>query len=110
MRPAREGMAPLLAATEFRDPRCPVFVNADAAPVDSGAAARDALVRQIDSPVRWVESVERMAAMGIGVFVEVGPGKVLGGLIRRIAPNSVQASLAEPDALPELLERHWPRS
>jgi [acyl-carrier-protein] S-malonyltransferase len=85
-----------------------VIVNVDAAPVASGGAARDALVRQIDSPVRWVESVERVAAMGIGVFVEVGPGKVLCGLIRRIAPDSVQAGLAEPDGLVELLDRHWP--
>ena len=109
MRPAREGMAPLLAATEFRDPAVPVVVNADAAPVTTGAAARDALVRQIDSPVRWVESVERMAGeLGIGTFVEVGPGQVLCALIRRIAPDSVRAGLESPDALGELLERHRP--
>src|SRR6185295_6619493 len=60
MRPAREGMAPLLAATEFRDPQVPVVTNVDAAPVTTGEAARDALVRQIDSPVRWMESVLRM--------------------------------------------------
>jgi malonyl CoA-acyl carrier protein transacylase len=103
-----EGMAALLAAAEFRDPAYPVVVNADAAPVTTGAAARDALVRQIDSPVRWVESVERMAGeLGIGTFVEVGPGKVLCALIRRIAPGSVQAGLEAPDALAELLERHW---
>ena len=109
MRPAREAMAELLAGTEFRDAAFPVVVNADAAPVTAGEAARDALVRQIDSPVRWVESIERMAGeMGIETFVEVGPGKVLCALIRRIAPDSVQASLDEPDALVELLDRHWP--
>lgn len=108
MRPAREGMAELLAATEFRDPAFPVVVNADAAPVTSGEAARDALVRQIDSPVRWVESIERMTGeLGLHTFVEVGPGKVLCALIRRIAPGSVQAGLEDPDALVELLDQHW---
>ena len=102
-------MADLLAGTDVRDPVFPVVVNADAAPVTAGAAARDALVRQIDSPVRWVESIERMAGeLGIHTFVEVGSGKVLCALIRRIAPGSVQASLDEPDGLVELLDQHWP--
>src|SRR5206468_9810743 len=60
MRPARDGMAPLLAATSFHDPRVPVVSNVDAVPVASGNAAREALERQIDSPVRWVESVRWM--------------------------------------------------
>jgi [acyl-carrier-protein] S-malonyltransferase len=109
MRPAREGMAALLAATAFRDPAVPVVVNADAAPVTTGAAARDALVRQIDSPVRWVESIERMAGeLGIGTFVEVGPGQVLCALVRRIAPDSVRLGLETPDGLDEVLDRYRP--
>ena len=63
----------------------PVITNVDAAPVTTGAAARDALARQVDSPVRWVESVERLVAgHGVGRIVEIGPGAVLTGLMRRI--------------------------
>src|SRR5579864_8195698 len=105
MRPARLAMAELLARTELRDPRVPVVTNVDAAPVTTAAAARDALVRQIDSPVRWVESVEWMASQaGVGAFLEVGAGSVLSGLNRRIAPGAQAAPLAEPDQLRKLLE------
>lgn len=106
MRPAREGMEGPLGEADFGDPAFPVVVNVAAVPVNTGEAAREALLRQIDSPVRWVSTISRMAeTLGIETFVEVGPGKVLCGLIRRIAPDSVQASLAEPDALVELLRR-----
>jgi [acyl-carrier-protein] S-malonyltransferase len=100
MRPAREAMAELLAATEFHDPRVPVVSNVDARPVATAAAARDALVRQIDGPVRWVESVEWMAReAGIGQFLELGSGGVLSGLNRRIAPETRSASLSDPEQL-----------
>jgi [acyl-carrier-protein] S-malonyltransferase len=104
MRPAREGMAPLLAATEFRDPRVPVVTNADAAPVTTGEAAREALVRQIDSPVRWVESVLRMEdELGVQTFVEVGPGNVLSGMNRRIVRSARATGISDPDHLRQLL-------
>jgi [acyl-carrier-protein] S-malonyltransferase len=104
MRPAREGMAPLLAATEFRDPRVPVVTNVDAAPVASGDAARDALVRQIDSPVRWVESILWMEEeLGVEAFVEVGPGNVLSGLNRRIVKAARSTAITDPDHLRQLL-------
>jgi [acyl-carrier-protein] S-malonyltransferase len=104
MRPVREALQPLLAETEFRDPRVAVMTNVDAAPVTTGAAARDALVRQVDSPVRWVESIERMAAEhGVGRFVESGPGTVLTGLVRRITRDAEAVSLTEPAALDGLL-------
>ena len=100
MRPAREGMAAELAKVEFRAPRVPVIANVDAAPVLTGDAARDALVRQIDGPVRWVESVTWMAQnAGAGTFLEIGPGNVLTGLNRRIATGSVCASLSDPEQL-----------
>jgi [acyl-carrier-protein] S-malonyltransferase len=105
MRPAREGMIPALAAVEFRDPRVPVVSNVDAAPVATGDAARDALARQIDGPVRWVESVKWMAdELGVQAFLEVGPGNVLTGLNRRIATGTVCASLSDPEQLRKLLE------
>jgi len=105
MRPARLAMAELLARSELRDPQVPVITNVDAAPVTTAAAARDALVRQIDSPVRWVESVEWMASQaGVSVFLEVGAGSVLSGLNRRIAAGAQAATLAEPEQLRKLLE------
>ena len=84
MSPARERMRPLLEATLFTDAAVPVVTNVDASPEISGATLRDALVRQIDSPVRWVESVRRLAREGVDRAVEVGPGNVLAGLVRRI--------------------------
>ncbi|HEX6902608.1 MAG TPA: ACP S-malonyltransferase [Thermoanaerobaculia bacterium] len=104
MRPAREGLTPLLEATEFRDPRVPVVANVDAAPVATGAAARDALARQIDGPVRWVESVLFMEEeLGVEAFVEVGPGNVLAGMNRRIVKAARSAGIADPDQLQQLL-------
>jgi [acyl-carrier-protein] S-malonyltransferase len=104
MRPAREGMAEVLARVTFRAPRVPVITNVDAAPVTTGDAARDALVRQIDSPVRWVETVERMVAdFGVDTFLEIGPGTVLCGLNRRIAQGTKSASLADPEQAAKLL-------
>ncbi len=103
MAPAREGLEPLLAATEFRDPSVPVVTNVDAAPVVTGLGARDALVRQVDSPVRWVETVEWMAdEAGVTSFIEVGPGAVLSGTIRRIRPDAKRVGLAEPAGLDAL--------
>jgi [acyl-carrier-protein] S-malonyltransferase len=84
MAPARDRMRPLLAAAPFRDARWPVVTNVDARPRSSGPELREALVRQIDSPVRWVESVRRLVSGGADRGLEVGPGNVLGGLVRRI--------------------------
>jgi [acyl-carrier-protein] S-malonyltransferase len=102
MRPARLGLEPALAAAAFAHPGLPVVCNIDARPVASGEAARDALVRQVDGPVRWVESVEWMAAQGAELFVEVGPGSVLCGLIKRIVPGARALSVAEPAGLAEV--------
>jgi len=100
MTPAREGLAPDLEATTFADPRPAVVVNIDARPVTTGEAARDALIRQIDGAVRWVESVEWMASEGrIERFVEIGPGSVLRGLVRKIVPAVSTVGVAEPGDL-----------
>lgn len=107
MRPAREKMAELLDATTFETPSVPVVTNVDAQPVTDGDAARDALIRQIDSPVRWTESVECLAdELDVEDFLEVGSGKVLSGLIRRIVKGKLTASLAEPEQLEELVARY----
>lgn len=104
MRPAREGMAPLLAAAEFRAPQVPVVTNVDAASVTTGEAAREALVRQIDNPVRWMESVLLMEKdLGVEVFVEVGPGNVLSGLTRRIVQAARTTAISDPAHLRQLM-------
>jgi len=103
MRPVREGLGPMLAATAFANARLPVVVNIDARPLCEGSALRDALLRQIDGPVRWVESVLWLHdEMGVRRFVEVGPGSVLCGLVKRILPEAETASIAEPAALATL--------
>ena len=97
MAPAREALAPVLAALPFAELVAPLYNNVDAAPVTAGAAVRDGLVRQVDAPVRWVELVARMAADGFDTFVEIGPGSVLSGLVRRIVRSAatVQVGTAE---------------
>lgn len=105
MAPARQGLEPLLREAPFADPKIPVVTNVDAAPAANGAAARDALVRQVDGTVRWVESIEWMTDQaGVTAFVEVGPGNVLSGMIRRIRPDAERFSLKGPEALTELAE------
>jgi [acyl-carrier-protein] S-malonyltransferase len=84
MEPARRKMKPLLDAAAFADPRWPVVTNADAAAESTGARLREALLRQIDSPVRWVASVQLLAREGVDRGLEIGPGNVLMGLARRI--------------------------
>ena len=96
MAPARRAMAPLIQAAPMADPQVPVVCNVDAAPVTCACAARYALVRQIDGPVRWAESVTVMAAEGVGRLIEFGPGKVLSGLARRIDRRLKVQSVAEP--------------
>ncbi len=87
MEPARRKMKPLLDAAAFSDPRWPVVTNVDAGAESSGARLRDALVRQIDSPVRWVASVQLLVREGVDRGLEIGPGNVLTALARRIDRN-----------------------
>jgi [acyl-carrier-protein] S-malonyltransferase len=84
MRPAAEQLAQQLAAMPISSPTIPVINNVDVAAVTDADAIRDALVRQLYSPVRWVESVQKMAQQGVDTLVECGPGKVLVGLNKRI--------------------------
>jgi [acyl-carrier-protein] S-malonyltransferase len=85
-----------LAAVTFRTPRLPVVANVTAAPLTTVPAIREALLRQVTGTVRWSESVDHLAALGAERVVDVGPGKVLRGLVRRIAP---QLELLDPGTL-----------
>jgi len=84
MKPAQDRLAADLAAIEFRDLEVPVITNVDAQPARDGNKARESLVRQVSQPVRWLESVEFLISQGVKTFVEIGPGKVLSGLVRQI--------------------------
>ncbi|HEY8565796.1 MAG TPA: ACP S-malonyltransferase [Beijerinckiaceae bacterium] len=97
MAPAAEVMREALQTVEIRPPVVPVVANVEAAPITDPDAIRDALVRQVTSTVRWRESVNAMAAAGVDTFVEVGSGKVLAGLIKRIAAGATTASVGTPD-------------
>jgi [acyl-carrier-protein] S-malonyltransferase len=103
MAPARVALTPELEATAFADPRVPVVCNVDAALVSSGASARDALIRQIESPVRWVESVRTMIDTGVDRFVEVGPGAVIAGMVKRIDRSVAITSVGSPHEVEALL-------
>lgn len=84
LRGAGERLAPVLQEAAWRTPKVPVVANVTAAPVTSVAEIQKALVEQVSSAVRWEESVRYMLAQGVTAFVEIGPGKVLSGLVRRI--------------------------
>ena len=88
MRPAQEKMIEPLNAAHFNDLSFPVVNNVDAAIVTGGSQSRDALIRQISAPVRWTESMTKMFAEGVETFVEIGPGKVLIGLVKAIAKDA----------------------
>jgi [acyl-carrier-protein] S-malonyltransferase len=84
MKPAEERLAPELRALSVRDPRVPVVANVDAEPKRDAAAAIEALVRQVSAPVQWESVVRRLASDGVTTYVEVGPGRVLSGLVQKI--------------------------
>ncbi|HET7290881.1 MAG TPA: ACP S-malonyltransferase [Vicinamibacteria bacterium] len=99
MEPARVRLEPDLREIDFADPAVPLYNNVDAAPVRSADACRDGLLRQVSGAVRWQELVERMARDGFDTFVEVGPGNVLSGLVRKIAKGVRVLSVEDPESL-----------
>ena len=84
MEPAREELAAAIEATEFSAPVCPVYQNVVASAVTDPEEIKKNLIAQLTAPVRWTQSVQQMIADGGTVFIEVGPGKVLQGLMRKI--------------------------
>lgn len=87
MKPAADVVRAALEAIEVRTPKFPVVANVDATPRTAPADIKDALIRQVDAPVRWQASVEAMAAAGVTHALEIGPGKVLAGLVKRISKD-----------------------
>lgn len=98
MTEAADGMKRVLAPIAFAAPAVPLIANADARPITTADGARGELIEHLTRGVDWVAAVERMAAGGVTTFVEVGPGKVLTGLIKRIAPDANAIAVDEPTA------------
>src|SRR5690606_38542195 len=84
MEPAREELAAAIEATEFKTPLCPIYQNVTTFAVTDPAEIRENLIFQLTAPVKWTQSVQNMIADGAAEFIEVGPGKVLQGLVKKI--------------------------
>lgn len=93
MEPAREELAAAIEATTFDNPVCPVYQNVNALPATDISSIKKNLIAQLTAPVRWTQSVQRMVNDGGKTFVECGPGKVLQGLVKKIAPHVETVSL-----------------
>jgi [acyl-carrier-protein] S-malonyltransferase len=99
MQPAQEEVARVLGTLALADPRIPVAANVTGSLVTTAAATRDALIRQVTGAVRWVDCVQALVAAEPGLFVEVGPGKVLCGLLRQIDPALKTLNVEDPASL-----------
>ncbi len=104
MKPAEQRLAVDLQKISFKDLAIPVITNADAQAVKRGDEARDALVRQVSQPVRWLDSVEFLIGQGVQSFIEIGPGKVLSGLARQIDRNVGCVNVEDEASLRAALE------
>ena len=104
MKPAQDRLAADLGELEFHDPGIAVVCNVDAVVVDSGFSSRDALVRQVTGSVKWEQSMRLLIAQGVQTFVEVGPGKVLCGLMRQIDRGPKCTNVGDDASLQKALE------
>jgi [acyl-carrier-protein] S-malonyltransferase len=99
MKPAQDRLAPELRALASHDPTYPVVANVDALPKRTATESIEALVRQVSSPVRWEDVVRRLIADGVTTFVELGPGSVLGGLVKKIDRTATVFSIEDEAGL-----------
>jgi len=99
MKPAQDRLEPVLRQVAFADPAVPLVNNVEARVVRDAEACRDGLVRQVSGTVHWLESVEVLAREGVATFVEVGPGTVLSGLVRKIVKGARVLSVDSPESL-----------
>ena len=98
MAEAAAGLSRVLAGVVFHDPEPPLVANADARPITTAEACRTELVDHLTAGVDWVRAIETIAARGVSTFIEVGPGRVLSGLIKRILPEAEVIALDDPSA------------
>jgi [acyl-carrier-protein] S-malonyltransferase len=99
MRPAAEQLQAAIAATPLAPPQAPVIGNTTAAPLTSVESIRSELANQLTGSVRWAATLQYLANAGVTTFVEIGPGDVLSGLVKRVARGATRISIAEPDAV-----------
>jgi [acyl-carrier-protein] S-malonyltransferase len=104
MKPAELRLEPELRALNVHVPAVPVVANVDAEPKRNAAAGIDALVRQVSAPVRWDAVVRRLASEGVTTYVEVGPGTVLSGLVRKIHKDARVINFGAPEELAAVIE------
>jgi [acyl-carrier-protein] S-malonyltransferase len=104
MAPAAEAMAAAFEQTMPGAPIVPLVANVSAAKQTDPAAIRDGLIEQVTATVRWRESIQAMLAMGVDSFVEIGAGKVLAGLVKRIAPDAAGVSASTPAEIEAVLK------
>src|SRR5438034_1348290 len=104
MRTAADRLARDVAAAAWSDLTVPLINNADAKPLRRAAEVQASLIRQLPSPVLWEESVRVMSGMGVTTFIEVGPGTVLTGLVKRILPDAVLLNVHDPKSLEATLK------
>jgi [acyl-carrier-protein] S-malonyltransferase len=105
MQPAQQRLEPLLRETSFGPLRVPLITNVAAEAIEKGEDARDALVRQVALPVRWEQSIRTLLELGVDMFVEVGPGKVLSGLLRQIDRSVLCVNVEDQKSLHAAVEK-----
>jgi len=105
MKPAADALRARLADVAFAAPQIPVINNIDVAVESDAQRIKDALVRQAAGPVRWVETVQALQARGVAAVIECGPGKVLAGMAKRIAPDIASAAIFDPASLAEVKQQ-----
>ena len=99
MQPAADGLAQVVASLTFRPARIPIIANTTAQPVTSAATIKEELLRQVCNCVRWQDSVQYMISNGVTRFIEIGPGKVLTGLIKRISKDVTTVNIGDAEAI-----------
>lgn len=104
MKPAQEGLARFMEMIEFRDPEFPIIRNVDAGASRTAQEVKDGLLRQVTGCVRWVDSMRALPAMGVNRVVELGPGKVLAGLMKRIDKTVEAVSIGSVEELLKVVE------
>ena len=107
MEPAAQQISAELDAISFGDLSAPLWTNVDAAPIRTGAEAREALRRHVTSPVRWEDTLLGMAAAGASIFIEIGQGRVLTGLVRKVLSGVEAFGVSDPEGIERLQGMRW---
>jgi len=102
MQPTIEGMSEAISQISFRTPKVPIVVNSTAQPVNTAEGVKEELLRQLCNCVQWQPSVEYMVGEGVSTFIEIGPGRVLSGLIKRISDKVQVLNVSDPESIKAL--------